>query len=165
MYKEGISSKQDYDSSRTALVVAKANKKAAIEKENAANAALESSKAKEEAAKADIKKLEAEVKAAELNLSYTKIYAVQDGLVTNKSVEVGNYVQIAQPLFSIVPQNMWVVANFKETQLTHMKPGQKVSIKIDTYPKKKFQGKLIAYNVLRVPRLVFFLLKMQLEVM
>ncbi len=142
MYKEGITSKQEYDSSKTGLTVAKANHKAAIEKEKAANAMLESAKAKREAVLADIEKLEAEVKECELNLSYTKIYAPQDGLITNRNVEQGNYVQTAQPMFAIVPEKVWVVANFKETQLTNMKAGQAVKIKIDTYPGKKFKGRV-----------------------
>ncbi len=142
MYKEGISSKQEYDSSKTGLTVAKSNHKSALEKEKAAKAILESAKAKKDAAQADIEKLEAEVKECELNLSYTKIYAPQDGLITNRSVEQGNYVQVAQPMFAIVPEKMWVVANFKETQITNMKPGQPVKIKIDTYPGKRFKGRV-----------------------
>ncbi len=140
MYKEGISSKQDYDSSKTGLTVAKSNYNSAIEKQKAAKAMLDSAKAKKEATLADIERLEAEVKECELNLSYTKIYAPQDGLITNRNVEKGNYVQIAQPMFAIVPEKVWVVANFKETQLTNMKAGQPVAIKIDTYPGKKFKG-------------------------
>ena len=140
MYKEGISSKQDYDSSKTGLTVAKSNYRSAMEKEKASKAMLESAKAKKEASIADIERLEAEVKECELNLSYTKIYAPQDGLITNRNVEKGNYVQVAQPMFAIVPEKVWVVANFKETQLTNMKKGQPVQIKIDTYPGKKFKG-------------------------
>lgn len=142
MYKEGITSKQDFDSSKTSLIVAQANHKSAIEKGKGAKAMLESAKAKREATLADIEKLEAEVKECELNLSYTKIYAPQDGLITNRNVEQGNYVQVAQPMFAIVPEKIWVVANFKETQLTNMKPNQEVAIKIDTYPGKKFKGRV-----------------------
>lgn len=142
MYKEGISSKQDYDNSKTGLTVAQSAHKAAIEKEKAAKAMLESAKAKKEATLAEIEKLEAEVKTDELNLSYTKIYAPQDGLITNRNVEQGNYVQVAQPMFAIVPEKVWVVANFKETQLTYMQPGQPVEVKIDTYPGKKFKAKV-----------------------
>lgn len=140
MYKEGITSKQEFDSSKTGLTVAQSNYSSAIEKQKAAKAMLESSRAKKEAALADIQKLEAEVKTDELNLSYTKIYAPQDGLITNRNVELGNYVQIAQPIFAIVPEKVWIVANFKETQLTNMKADQSVEIKIDTYPGKKFKG-------------------------
>lgn len=142
MYKEGISSKQDYDHSKTGFTVAQSGYKSALEKENAAKAMLESSKAKKEATLAEIQKLEAEVKTDELNLSYTKIYAPQDGLITNRNVEQGSYLQIAQPMFAIVPETVWVVANFKETQLTYMKPGQSVDVKIDTYPGRRFKAKV-----------------------
>lgn len=142
MYKEGISSKQEYESSKTALTVAKSNHKAAIEKEKSAEALYNSAQSKKEVTLAEIQKLEAEVKADEQNLSYTKIYAKTDGLVSSRSVEEGNYVQVAQPMFSIVKDEIWVVANFKETQLTNIKKGQPVNIKIDTYPNKKFKGRV-----------------------
>lgn len=128
MYNKGISSKQDYDSSLNKLTAAESNSKSAKARYNEITAL--------------IKRLEAEVEQDELNLSYTKIYAPQDGLITNRSVEQGNYVQVAQPLFAIVPEKMWIVANFKETQLANMKPGQPVEIKVDTYRGKKFQGKV-----------------------
>ena len=84
--------------------------------------------------------MEAEVEQAKLNLSYTKIYAPQTGMISARSVETGNYVQTGQPLMEIIPEQVWVVANFKEIQLTNMKKGQPVSIKIDTYPNKRFKG-------------------------
>ena len=128
MYSKGISSKQNYDSSLNKLTAAESNNKSA--------------KAKYDEIMASIKKLEAEVEQDELNLSYTKIYAPADGKITNRTVEQGNYVQTAQPLFAIVPEKMWIVANFKETQLANMKKGQPVKIKIDTYRGKKFRGEV-----------------------
>ncbi len=128
MHSKGIASKQEYDSSLNKLTAAESNSKSA--------------KAKYDETTAAIKRLEAEVEQDELNLSYTKIYAPQDGLITNRSVEQGNYVQIAQPMFAIVPEKMWIVANFKETQLANMKPGQPVEIKIDTFRGKKFKGQV-----------------------
>lgn len=103
---------------------------------------LQSAKSKKDATIAEIKRLEAEVEQAKLDLSYTKIYAPQDGLITNRSVEQGNYVQVAQPMLAVVPEKMWIVANFKETQLANMHPGQPVEIKVDTYRGKKFKGKV-----------------------
>lgn len=128
MYDDGATSKQNYESSKNNLTVAEADYNSALAKKDSINAQIE--------------KLEASVKEDELNLSYTKIYAPQDGLITSRSVEQGNYLQIAQPMFSIVPEKVWVVANFKETQLTNIKIGQPVNIKIDTYPNKKFKGKV-----------------------
>lgn len=142
MHKAGIASKQEYDNSKTHLTVAKSNYKGATDKSKALKSSLESHQAKVEAVAADIRKLEAEVEQAKLDLSYTKIYAPQSGTVSARSVEKGNYVQIGQPLMQIVPKRVWIVANFKEIQLTYMHPGQPVSIKIDTYPGKKFKGRV-----------------------
>lgn len=142
MYKAGIVSKQDYDKAKKELEVSQANHKSATEKSNAAKFNLESTKAKSEAVQADIKRLEAEVEQAKLDLSYTKIYAPQSGMVSSRSVEQGNYLQVGQPLMQIVPKQVWVIANFKEIQLTNMKPHQQVSIKIDTYPGKRFKGEV-----------------------
>lgn len=128
MRDKGISSKQDYEASLNKLTAAEANNNSA--------------RARYDEIQSSIKRLEAEVEQDELNLSYTKIYAASDGKITNRSVEEGNYVQVAQPMFAIVPEKMWIVANFKETQLANMKPGQPVKIKIDTYGGKKFQGKV-----------------------
>jgi len=60
--------------------------------------------------------------------------------VTHRSVEMGNYVQPGQPLLALVPQQIWVVANFKETQLANMRPGEPVEITVDAYPDHKFHG-------------------------
>ena len=93
-------------------------------------------------ADADLKVLKAQKDQAEVNLSYTNIYAPQSGTVASRRVEKGMYVQVGTPLFTIVPDNIWVVANYKENQLRHMKPGQPVDIKVDTYPNKVFKGKV-----------------------
>lgn len=93
-------------------------------------------------ADADLKTLKAQRDAAALNLSYTTIYAPQNGTVSSKRVEKGMMVSAGSPLFTLVPNEVWVVANFKETQLEHMRPGMPVTMKIDTYPKHKFKGKI-----------------------
>jgi len=133
--KEGLCTKQEFDKAETAY-------KEALEKQSAMQAALNSAKSKDEAADANIGKIEAQLAQAKLNLSYTKIYAPQDGNVSSRNVEKGNYINVAQPVMAVVSPNIWVVANYKETQLTHMKKGQNVEIKIDTYPGKKFKGKV-----------------------
>jgi membrane fusion protein, multidrug efflux system len=85
---------------------------------------------------ASVDRARAALKAAELNLSYCDIVAPVDGVATHKSVEPGQIVQAGQGLMVVVPlQNVWVTANFKETQLRDMKPGQKAYIKSDTYDK------------------------------
>ena len=93
-------------------------------------------------ADADLESLKAQRDAAALNLSYTTVYAPQDGTVSSKRVEKGMMVSAGSPLFTLVPNNVWVVANYKETQLERMKPGMPVKMKIDTYPHHVFMGKV-----------------------
>ncbi|HEY6873424.1 MAG TPA: HlyD family secretion protein [Geobacteraceae bacterium] len=90
---------------------------------------------------ARIAQKQAKLDEARLNLSYTRIYAPADGYVTRKSVEPGNNLQPGQPLMAIVAlDDAWVTANYKESQLTHMKPGQRVEFRVDSYPGEKFTG-------------------------
>jgi len=89
---------------------------------------------------AKVEQARAALEAAELNLSYTDITAPVDGVATHKQVEPGQIVQAGQGLLVVVPlQNVWVTANFKETQLRKMKPGQRAEVKVDTYG-KTFSG-------------------------
>jgi membrane fusion protein (multidrug efflux system) len=90
---------------------------------------------------AKVKSARAHEQQAELDLSYTKIVAPWAGKVTKKGVEIGAYVQAGQPLFSLVSLNPWVVANFKETQIGSMRPGQPVEIHIDALG-KTLKGKV-----------------------
>ncbi len=103
---------------------------------------LSNSQSGNKVADANIKVLKAQRDAAALNLSYTTIYAPQDGTVSSRRVEKGMMVNAGSPLFTLVPHEVWVVANFKETQLRGMKPGMPVEIKVDTYPNHKFKGKI-----------------------
>ncbi len=89
---------------------------------------------------AQVTELEAELKQARLNLSYCVITAPASGYVTQKAVEPGDYVTSGQTLLNIVRPNMWVIANFKETALTYMKPGDPATISIDAYPSDTFHG-------------------------
>ena len=92
---------------------------------------------------ARIAQREAKLKEANLNLSYTKVYAPTDGYVTRKSVEQGNTAQAGQPLMAVVAlDDVWVTANYKESQLTHMRPGQKVHFTVDAYPDRDFSGRI-----------------------
>ncbi|KAB8032239.1 HlyD family secretion protein [Fluviispira multicolorata] len=92
-------------------------------------------------AQAKVKRAEAALNQAELKLSYTLVKAPFSGTVSNKTVENGKIVQISSPLLSIVSlTDTWVVANFKENQLKNMRAGQKVKIKVDSYPSKTFTG-------------------------
>ncbi len=91
-------------------------------------------------ADADLKTLEAIMKQAELNLKYTNVIAPTTGTITNRRIEKGSYVSVGGPLFAIVPDEVWIVANFKENQVGQMRPGQPVTIKVDAYKNKKFKG-------------------------
>ncbi len=94
-------------------------------------------------ASAKIQLKQATLAEAQLKLSYTRIYASTDGFITRKGVEQGNIVQIGQPLMSVVPlTDAWVTANYKESQLTHIRRGQKVELKVDAYPERLFTGKV-----------------------
>lgn len=84
----------------------------------------------------------AKLNLAQLDLEHTKIIAPIDGKVSARSVEQGQYVQVGQPLLSVVSSDVWITANFKETQLKHMKPGNPVDIKVDAYPGVRFTGKV-----------------------
>jgi membrane fusion protein, multidrug efflux system len=95
------------------------------------------------AAKSELALAEARMEQARLQLSYTQIKAPAKGYITKKNVEVGNQIQAGQPLAALVPlEHLWVVANYKETQLARVKPGQKVQIKADTFPMKKIKGRV-----------------------
>jgi membrane fusion protein, multidrug efflux system len=136
---QGISASQlDFAGTKASSSEAEAN--AAREKELAAEAQVNLAKAGIQTASAEVQKNQADVHQAELNLSYTQVKAPEDGYITHRTVETGAYVQTGQPLLAIVPNRVWVVANFKETQLTDMRPGQPVTVKVDAYPQLTFKG-------------------------
>lgn len=94
------------------------------------------------AAQATIAQSKAELKNAELQLSYTSIVAPIIGRIGNKTVQIGQRVQPGQTLMSLLQTTPWIVANFKETQLENMQPGQAVEIKVDAFPHHPFKGKV-----------------------
>ena len=84
-----------------------------------------------------IKEAQAKLEQARLNLDYTKVTAKITGYITRRQVEVGNWVQPGQPLMMLVPlatHQLWVQANYKETELTHVYIGQPAAVEVDTYP-------------------------------
>jgi len=90
---------------------------------------------------ARVKQARAALAQAELNLEYTEVKAPIDGIVSQRKVELGQYVQTGQPLMALVPlHNVWVTANFKENQLKHMRPGQKAVIAVDAYGRRQYEG-------------------------
>lgn len=149
--KEAIP-KQQYDTSKNTYEVAIAQVKAAVDYVRQLEASLETQRAVIKQTEsglptqeAQIRQRDAVLKGAELNLGYTKIYAPTGGYITKRTVETGNQIQPAQPLMAVVPlaqEEIWITANYKETQLKNVKPGQKVEIKVDTYPGKVFHGRV-----------------------
>lgn len=137
LYKIGAVSKQTLDKAVTNLEAIKA-------RQMVAEQSIFSSDPNQNAkvADADLNVLKAQLDAAQLAHDYTYIKAPIDGTVSGKRVEVGMMVQPGTPLFVIVPNDVWVVANFKETQLEKMQKGQEVDIKIDAYPHKVFKGRI-----------------------
>jgi membrane fusion protein, multidrug efflux system len=135
-------SKSALDLAQAQARSANANLEAARSQTNAAEADVALSEAGVDTAIAAVQQAEAKRQQAELNLSYTKIIAPMDGRVTARTVQAGNYVQPGQALLALVPKNVWVTANFKETQLTRIKPGQPVELSVDAYPNRKFKGKV-----------------------
>jgi membrane fusion protein (multidrug efflux system) len=91
---------------------------------------------------AQVRQAEVDLVQAETDLVNTKIIAPFDGRITKRSVEIGTYVQAGQQLGTLVGTDLWVVANFKETQLEHMRPGQDVDIRVDAFPSLKLRGKV-----------------------
>ena len=134
LYAQGAVSKQTLDAAQAKYDGAQANLT------NSEQALL--SQGGQKVADADLRSLKASKAQAQKNLEYTKIYAPQSGTISSRRVEKGMYVNVGTPLCVIVPNNVWVVANFKENQLRHMKVGQTVDIKIDTYPNHTFKGKI-----------------------
>jgi len=96
--------------------------------------------------RAQVEQQRASVQQAELALSYTRIYAPDSGYITRKSVEPGDFVQPGQPLLALVSDRLWVVANFKETQLTLMRPGQPVTLKLDAFPQLRLRGHVESFQ-------------------
>jgi membrane fusion protein (multidrug efflux system) len=95
------------------------------------------------AAEAHAAQMRAQLAQAELNLEHAIVKAPVKGLVSRKTVEPGQIVQAGQPLLAIIPlEEVWVTANFKETQLQKMRPGQKVTVKVDAVGGKEFNGKV-----------------------
>jgi membrane fusion protein, multidrug efflux system len=96
--------------------------------------------AKSQSSLAEVERARADLRTAELNLSYTKIYAPVSGVIGRKTVELGQRIQASQSLLAIVPlDDIWVTADFKETQLKYMRPGQPVTVHVDTFD-RNYEG-------------------------
>jgi len=124
----------------TAADNAKAQREAAEEQVRGAAAQMDVTRVQITGAAARLKTLQAQVQEAQLNVGYTRIVAPFAGHVTQKSVALGSYVAPGQQLMALVPLDLWVTANFKETQLALMRPSQSVEIAVDACPNIKLSG-------------------------
>jgi membrane fusion protein (multidrug efflux system) len=114
---------------------------AALRSAQTAPLEVAASRAQVGTAQARIQQAGAAAELARLNLDYTTVKAPVSGVVSNKTVQVGQFIQPAQPLLAIVPlEDIWVKANFKETQLNHMRPGQPATISVDAYGGREYRG-------------------------
>jgi membrane fusion protein (multidrug efflux system) len=129
----GVISRQEFDAAQAAADAAQA----ALE---VARSALQSAEAAVAAAQAQQQVAQANLKDAQLQLSYTEIRAPATGRIGKRNVETGNRVQPGQALLALVQPDVWVVANFKETQLARLKPGEPVRLRVDAIPGGVFAG-------------------------
>jgi membrane fusion protein (multidrug efflux system) len=137
---ERARSRQQLDNAQTAQKNAQAQLEQAQAKKVSAAAGVISAKASVTAAEGELQTDYANQKRAEVNLSYCKIFAATDGRVTQRTVEVGNYVAVGQAMFLLADPHVWVTANYKETQLSHIRIGQPVTIWVDAFPGMKWHG-------------------------
>ena len=136
LFQKEVLPRDRYDRAMTANEVARAQVKAAEEQ-------LRSAESQRMTQTATIRQKEATAALADLNAHYTKIYAPVDGYVTKKSVQTGNQIQQGQPLMAVVAlDDIWIVANYKETEMGAIRPGQEVRIKVDSFPGRTFKGKV-----------------------
>jgi membrane fusion protein (multidrug efflux system) len=147
LLKQKTVSQQEFDATQAANTTAQADWKSAQEnvaesdsKVDEANRTLAAAWAEVGTVLAQWREAQTNIAAAEINLSYAKLFAPADGRITRKAVETGDYIEAGQQLLSIVPDAVWVVANFKESQLKKMQPGQPVIVAIDALGGREFRA-------------------------
>jgi membrane fusion protein, multidrug efflux system len=141
LFNQEVIPREQLERLQTALQVADARLKQAEEQVRKDEAVA--GMGGESVSKAQIRKQQAVLTESRLRLGYTRITAPVDGYITRKGVEAGATVQSGQALMAVVPlENSWITANYKESQMTYIKPGQKVTFKVDAYPGQTFQGRV-----------------------
>jgi membrane fusion protein (multidrug efflux system) len=138
----GVISKQDLDTAQSQAQTNVATYKANLAAVTVAQENVKVAHAQEEAARAQTAAALAQVKNSELQLSYCTIVAPVSGRIAEKTVQTGNRVSVGQALMAVVEDNVWIVANLKETQLERVRVGQPVDIKIDALPHYRFKGRV-----------------------
>ena len=145
---QGIASRSQLDKAQNALQTAEQKRDAAIQAQANALAMLGGDADIDVNDHPMVRQAQAALDRAELNLSYTIIKAPIDGVTAKvDQLEVGDYINASVPVFSLMSdKDIWVEANFKETDLTYMRPGQDADITVDTYPGKTFHGKVVSLS-------------------
>jgi membrane fusion protein, multidrug efflux system len=138
--------RQQVEASTATFHSAQARLEASRQTVEGSQAQVHAAQAQVLAAQASLKQAAANRQAAELQLSYCTIMAPVSGLVTHRTVSAGNYVSAGQPLFALVQDDRWVTANFKETQLADIRPGQDVELSIDAVPSLTFHGRVDSFQ-------------------
>src|ERR1700758_2555768 len=138
----GVISKQDLDTAQSQAETSLATYKANLAAVKVAEENLKVARAQEGAARAQTEAALAQVKNSELQLSYCTIVAPISGRIAQKTVQTGNRVSVGQALMAVVEDNVWILANLKETQLERVRVGQPVDIKIDALPHYRFSGRV-----------------------
>jgi len=139
-------SRQQYDQAVAQARAAKAKVDAAHATERTAQAQVKAALASVAVARAQVATALADLQTADIQHGYTHVVAPIDGRVTKRAVDVGNVIAIGQPILAIVSDNLWVTANYKETQLRKMRVNQQVAIKIDAVPDVKFEGRVQSFQ-------------------
>ena len=137
--------KSELDAANATYADAVANLTAKSDSSGAARAQIAVAASARDTLKAQKKVLEAQLKEAELQLAYNQILAPVSGRVGKRTLEIGARVQPGQLLLAIVQDNVWIVANFKETQLAGLRPGQSVRVSIDAFPDKVLNGRVDSF--------------------
>jgi membrane fusion protein (multidrug efflux system) len=141
LYRREVIPKEQLDRIRTAKRVADSQVREA--EESLKRFLSEAGLAAKGGNRAKVLQRKAQLEEARLQLSYTRIVAPRDGYITKKSIEPGTNVQAGQPLMALVPlKDAWITANYKESQLTYIRPGQPVEFTVDAYPGRHFTGKV-----------------------
>jgi membrane fusion protein (multidrug efflux system) len=147
LFHDGAITKKQLDDSKANLDVASRQYESSKNDVNVAGTRMGVINAQLKKADAVIKVKQVSIDQQLLKISYCKIYATSNGQIGKRNVDLGQFVQAGTPLFTIIDdQDYWVVANFKETQIHHMKMGDEVEIKIDAYPDLVLKGKIIAFS-------------------
>jgi membrane fusion protein (multidrug efflux system) len=147
LYKDGAITLKQFDDSKANLDIA--NKQFEVTKNDVtvAQSRIGVTDAALRKAEAQIAVKKARIEQQKLKLSYTKIYSTSDGKIGKRNIDAGQFVQAGTPLFTIInDKDFWVVANFKETQLQHVKMGDEVEIKMDAYRDNAIKGKIVSIS-------------------